>query len=167
VAERIQKFLSHVSPYVTLKANTADVLTPIVEFKCPRGLSWVIPGRFPLILKLQKTDGSEIKGVSEIYWGLTTPSDPRRIYHVGAHNFYQPWADLSLDKQRDIDYEAALMIDLGIPFLPLQEEEAMFVQLYSADTIDTTKVIIYVPYFERAPSEIAEELGVRAELVKV
>lgn len=165
--EKAQKFLTHADSFVTLTANTASVLTPILTAEVPRGLAWVIPGKFPLILKLQKSDGSEIGITSEFYFFIKIPSEGRIYFPVSSRFLYHPWADLSIAEQRDADYRDSLVIDLGVDFLPLVEEESLVIQLYSSDQIDTSKVRIYIPYFERAPAQIQDELAYRAEVLKL
>jgi hypothetical protein len=167
MAERVQKYLSHVDDAVTLSANTADVLSIIVSAQVPRGLAWVIPGKFPLILKLQASGGSEITITSKFYFGLMVPSEPDLVFNVGSKNYYHPWADLTIAQQRDADYQHALMVDFGIDFLALQEEEKLVIRLISPDVIDTSLIRFYIPYFERNPDEIDAELSYRAEWLKV
>jgi len=167
MAERVLKYITHADSFVELKANTVGTLTTIFEAKVPRGLAWVIPGKFPLVLKLQQSDGSEIGITSEFYFGIKVPSEGHLVFPVSSRFIYHPWADLDIKDQRDIDFRESLMIDLGVDFLPIVEEESLLIQLYAAEQIDKTKVRVYIPYFERVPSEITEELAYRAEVLKV
>jgi len=164
---KVLKLLTHADPQVTLSQNTANVLSPIITATVPRGLGWVIPGNFPLVLKLQKADGTEISPESKLYIGIKVPSEPDRIWPVGFRVLYYPWAELSLDKQFDADYRDAIKIDLAMDILPLTEDEQLIIMLQSPDQISTSKVRFYIPYWERASIEIGEELTYRASILRV
>ncbi len=164
---KILKMLTHADPQVTLATNTANVLTPIITAKVPRGLAWVFPGSFPWVLKLVKADGTDISPESKIYFAIRVPSEPDRLWPVGWRILYYPWASLTLEKQFDADYREAITADLGMDVLPLSEDEELVILLHSPDQIDTTKVRFYIPYWERTSIEINEELSYRASVLRV
>ena len=165
--EAIQKFITHTDDFVTITPNVANVPSVIFEATVPRSLAWVIPGQFPLILKLQQTGGAEIAITSELHFMIRIPSDRNILFPVSGRILYHPWADLSTAQQRNADYIDSLAVDLGVDFLPLIEEESLVIQLYSPNVIDPTLLRIYIPYFERTPNAILEELDYRAEVLRI
>ena len=163
----MQKLLTHADPWVTSTANIPNRLSEGVRILCPRGLAWVLPGQFKLILKLQQSGGAEMPIDTEIYFGLQIPSENKLVFPVGTRLVYHPWADLSLSQQRDKDFDASLTCDLGMDFLPVQEEEALLIQLFSSQVIDTALVRFQIPYFEENIAGVSEELSYRAEVLRI
>lgn len=164
---KVLKMLTHADPQVTITANTPNVLSTIVQAEVPRGLGWVIPGTFPLVMKLRKSDGTDIHPESKIYVGLWVPSEPDRIWPVGYRTLYYPWHELSIDKQFDGDYRDAITFNLYMDILPLTEGERLIVQLISPDQIAPGQVRFYIPYWERTATEITEELAYRGSILLV
>lgn len=164
---RILKLLTHADPQVTKTANTANVLSPIITAKVPRGLAWVIPGSFPWVLKLQKADGTELHPETRIYFFIRVPSEPDRLWPVGWRTLYYPWAELTIDKQFDEDYRQAITLDLGMDILPLTEDEELIISLLSPDVVDPNKIRFYIPYWERSSIEVNDELMYRANTIRV
>ena len=165
--EAVQKFISHADEFVVIRPNVADVPSVIFEATVPRSLAWVIPGQFPLILKLQQADGTEIALTSELHFMVRIPSDKNVLFPVSGRIIYHPWADLTTAQQRNAEYIDSLVVDLGVDFLPLVEEESLIIQLTSPDVIDPARLRIYIPYFEQVPNAIPEELEYRAEVLKI
>lgn len=164
---KILKVLTHADPQVALSANTPNVLSPIVTATVPRGLAWVFPGSFPWVLKLVKSDGTDIDPESRIYFAIRVPAEPDRLWPVGYRILYYPWKELTLAQQMDSDYRDAITVSLGMDILPLAEDEQLVILLHSPDTIDTTKIRFHIPYFERGSTEISPELGYRASVLRV
>ena len=164
---KIAKVLTHADPQVTLTANTPNVLSTIITAEVPRGLGWVIPGAFPMVMKLRKADGTDIHPESRIYVGIWVPSEPDRIWPVGHRILYYPWAELSFDRQFDADYRDSIMFNLGVDILPLTESERLIIQIVSPDVVDPAKTVFYIPYWERTATEILDELAYRAGAILV
>ena len=165
--ERVQKYITHADDFVKPTPNIANQLSVIFEAKVPRSLAWVIPGKFPMILKLQQAGGAEIDITSELYFHIRIPSVGRLLFPISPRIIYHPWVDLTTAQQRDADYRDSLVVNLGLEFLPLVEEESLVIQLYSPNVIDPSLLRIYIPYFERTPNEVTEELSYRAEILRL
>ncbi|MEM2125502.1 MAG: hypothetical protein QXQ53_03800 [Candidatus Methanosuratincola sp.] len=164
---KVLKQLTHADPQVTLSANTPNVPSTIIRARVPRGLAWIFPGAFPWILKLVTSTGADIDPESKIYFYIRVPSEPDRLWPVGHRILYYPWADLDLAKQFDSDYRDAITVNLNLDILPLVEDEELIVQLISPDTIDTSRIRFYIPYWERTSTEVASELAYRASILRV
>jgi hypothetical protein len=161
------KWLSHATTGVTLVATSSGVLGDYAYYTVPKGVGIVIPGQFVLILEL-KVSGTKIAGTSELYFGFRVPTEPRRTVPLGGAHPYQPWYDLTIAQQRDMDNQAALIIDLGIPFLPLVQDEVFALQVYqTSGTLTTSQTIFYIPYQERGVTELTHELALRKQWVGV
>ena len=165
--ETIQKYITHTDDFVKPNPNVANVPSAIFEATVPRSLAWIIPGEFPLILKLQQADGSEIAITSELHFLVRIPSDKNILFPVSGRIIYHPWADLTTAQQRNAEFIDSLVIDLGVDFLPLIEEESLIIQLTSPNVIDPARLRIYIPYFEQTPDAIAEELAYREEVLRI
>ena len=163
------KWLNQSSTGITLVATAAGDTGDFAYYTVPKGVGIVVPGQFVLILELKDSGGNELPGTSELYFGIRVPTDPRRTVPLGGAHPYQPWADLTLAEQRDTDNQAALIIDLGIPFLPLVQDEIFALQVYNASSnaVATGSTIFYVPYQERGVTELVRELGLRKQWIGV
>ena len=150
---------------VTLKNTTANDLTHVFEWQIPRGRAAVIPGQFLPIWKFLDSTGAELPDLTEIYFGIMVPSDPRRTYPIGSRIIYRPWAELSVAQMMDERYKAALKVDMQLPYLALGPQDVFVIMLYSTAACDAattnSHIIIDIPYFERKPEDIKAELDVR------
>jgi hypothetical protein len=166
MANRVLNHLTQVTNGVSLHDTSAGSLTPVVQFTVPRGTAVVIPAEFVPLLELIESGGAEMSGNTEIYFGIKTPDDLRRIRWLGGKYMYRAWADLTLAQQQSDEYRRACMIDLGVPFLPLTAEEVLVIALYHAtESCDAgsnaAHITFSLPYFERTPTSISVELGER------
>jgi len=141
-----------------MTANTASVLTTLMEWLVPKGLGAVIPGRFKLLLKLLSDSTTELPDVAEIYFGFKIPTDARRVQPIGSMILYEPFASLTTAQQQDKDFEASVIVDLGHEILPLREDETLVIQVYSTVAANVTYCEFYIPYAERTPEELVKEL---------
>jgi len=155
------KMFSIASPGVTAADGTASKLSEIYKIKIQKGLGVVIPGRFRLVMKLLSAVSTELPDAAEIYFGFQTPDDPRRVQPIGSMILYQPFGDLTTAQQRDRDFEASVMVDLGHEILPLIEDETLVIQVYSTAVVDETYGEFLIPYAERTPEELVAELAYR------
>jgi len=167
VAQGTQKLLTNSDTWVSIIPNTANQLTQIVRITCPRGLAWVIPGEFPLRLKMQATGGAELPISSEFYFGVRVPFEGQLIYPVGSRNLYHAWHDLSMRDQRDEDFSTAVLVDLGVDFLPIAEEEQLIISLFSSVVLAPALLRFQIPYFERSIADIGAELEYRRDALRL
>lgn len=150
---------------VSLSDTTANQLTTVFKWTLPRGRAAVIPGTFLPIWEFKQSSGAEIDPLSEIYFGIMIPSDPRRVYHLGSKIIYRAWYDLTVAQMQNELYQDALKVDLGLPYLALSPQDSFVIMLYSPSVCDagsnSSHITISIPYFERKPGTISTELDVR------
>jgi len=166
MAEKVLNKITQVTQGITLTDTTAAIVSEVARLTVPRGTALVIPPRFPPIFEFLQAAGTEMSGLTEIYFGIITPADQRRIVWLGSKYMYRAWADLTVAQQQSDEFQRACMMDLGIPYLPLGPEEAFVICLYHATQIcdpatDATHITFSIPYFERSPSTIMTELAER------
>ena len=163
------KWLNQASTGITLVSTAAGDTGDYAYYTVPKGVGIVVPGTFVLILELKDTGGNELPGTSELYFGIRVPTEPRRTIPLGGAHPYQPWYDLTIAEQRDSDNQAALYVNLGIPFLPLVQDEIFALQVYNASSnaVATASTIFYIPYQERPVAELVNELGLRKSWIGV
>ena len=147
---------------VTGTNGTADVLSNVFEWLVPKGLGVAIPGRFKFLLKLLSAPATELPDVAEVYFGYKTPSDTRRTVPIGSMILYEPFASLSTAEQQDVDFQASVLVDLGHDFLVLREDERLVIQVFSTVAVSVANSEFYLPYAERDPHELMQELRWRA-----
>jgi len=166
MSERALNQITQVTQGITLRDTTAGLVSEVARLTIPRGTAVVIPRVFPPIFEFKQASGVEMSGLTEIYLGIVTPSDQRRIKWLGSKYMYRAWADLGIDQQQSDEFERACTMDLDIAYLPLGPEEAFVVCLFHATEIcdpatDATHITFSIPYFERSPSSIMAELAER------
>jgi len=157
------KWLNQTSTGVTLVATPAGEVGDYAYFTVPKGVGMVFRGSFALILHLEAPSGTELDPTSELYFGIRVPTEPRRTFPLGGAHPYQPWYDLTIAQQRNRDNQAALIVNLGIPILPLVQDEIFALQVYNASgsAISTADTVFYIPYQERGVDEIKREIAMR------
>ncbi len=158
---------------VSLSDTQASPAQPSVVFtwQIQRGRAAVIPGEFKPIWKFKDSSGNELPDLTEIYFGIIVPSDVRRVKHFGSRIIYRPWKQLSVSEMYDTRFQAALRVDLGLPYLALGPQDKFVIMLYSSTVCDAgtngSHITIDIPYFERKPGEIGAELDVRQQALGV
>lgn len=163
------KWLNQASPGMTLVATAAGTLGDFASYAVPKGTGIVIPGQFVLILQLRDTAPAQLPVTAELYFGIRVPTEPRRTFPLGGSHPYAPWNALSLAAQRDTDNQASLIVNLGVDFLPLIQDEVLALQVYntSSAAVSTAQTIFYVPYQERGVAELSREIALRKSWIGV
>lgn len=162
----VQKVLKQTdTDIVTLTANTANLLTPIIKVTCPRGLGMVFPGKFPLVMKLKSAVPAELPDDTKIYFGIKKPGQTDFIKWFTARTLYEPWGNLTVTQQRNADYQGSIIMDTQIPFIPIVEEEELYIGVLSTVVSATAQTTFSIPYVERGASEITEELALRMQWI--
>lgn len=156
--------LTQSSTGVTLSSPTANIIDDYAYYEVPKGIGVIIPGRFVFILKLQKSDGSDISVTSKLYFGFRTPTQPDRTIPCPNWYFYRPWSNLSISNQRDVDNQAAITVDLGIPQLALVEDEYFYLEVNTSDTIATANTVFEIPYVEQPANAVRPMLVLRRQV---
>lgn len=94
---------------VTKKANIPDCgnATAVMEYECKAGEQLEIPKLMQVVMKLYKAGGIELNRKTKIYWAIKTPAEDvwTKITDVERYN---AWKDLTLDKQRNTDFNGTL-----------------------------------------------------------
>lgn len=144
---------------VTLVDGVEGRLSSIIDIKIKKGLGVFIPGTFPLTLKLSEA----VHENSEIFWGYSTPADPRRIVGIGNSLLYQPFKDLTIPQQQHRDWREIIMADMGLrPGLGLIEDETFHVQIFTPTGVAASADTMFqIPYYERRPADLVAELELR------
>lgn len=150
---------------VTETDGTAAVLSNIWVVQIQKGLGVVIPGSFRFIFKCLDAAATEMPATTEIYFGYMTPDDTRRVQPIGSMMLYQPWRDLTTAQQQDEDYARVITVNFGgIGLLPLIEDESFVLQAYGpTGTVDASESEFYLPYAERSPEDLVNELKLRRQ----
>jgi len=172
MAEKVLNHITTVTSGITLTDTTAALVSEVARLTVPRGTALVIPPQFAPIFEFLQAGGAEMSGLTEIYFGIVTPADQRRIKWLGSKYMYRAWADLSVAQQQSNEFERACMMNLGVPYLPLGPEEAFVISLYHGTqtcdpATDATHITFSIPYFERSPSSIMAELAERMAFLGV
>ena len=160
----INKKLNMSADGISTADGTANVISNIVEITVPKGLGYVIPGRFKLILKLMDdASGNEMPDDTWFAFGYKK-AGMKRVIPIGDVIYYRPWADLSTDQQDDDDHARAVTVDLGKPFLPLREDEVFVIQAFHATgTVDISECEFEIPYAEGDAGDLDNEIKLREQ----
>lgn len=163
------KYLTKNTDGVTVSDTTgADTPETWFEFEVPRGIACVFQGVMDLVLKLKDSSGNDLPNEALIYVGVKTPDDPDRVKPIGVGIPYEPWGNLSVTQQQDADFRDRCRIDLGIPYLAVNEEETLVFQVKSSTAVEADNVQIRLPYKELSPSDpvFQRALAYRKSLLK-
>jgi len=136
-------------PYVTTMNNVANADSPIVILTIPAGRVYRIQDGTPLVLKLVKSDGTEISRASEVYlaWQAPVGKDIRQAGRVMNYGIFRR---ISLADQENINTQARRLIEFDDEEIAraqrgeeslitgLTSDYKIMLMLKSADTIDVT-----------------------------
>ena len=146
----LNKNTDGVTVFATTGANTPETW---FEFTVPRGIACVFQGIMDLVLKLRDSAGNELPNEALIYVGIKTPDDPDRVKPIGVGVPYEPWGNLSITQQQDADFRDRCRIDLGVPYIAVNEEETLVFQVKSNVGVTPANVQFRIPYKELSPGD--------------
>ena len=118
-------------------SNTPNVNSPGLIVTPPNNVFLAVPRFLLPVIKLFKSDGSQVSADTRIFVGKRRPGDMVPTFAPGAFE-YLPFFDLTTAQQRDGDNKGNLNPDLGKGIL-LREQEDMLIQFEGPDPIDWTK----------------------------
>lgn len=148
---------------ISTSDQAAGVITNIVEITVPKGLGYVIPGQFQLVLKLLDSAGTEMADATWFAFAFKK-AGMKRAVPIGDVITYRPWADLTTAEQDDQDHARAVRVDLGKPFLALREDEILVIQAYHASgTVDISECEFEIPYGEGDAGDLDNEIALRTQ----
>ena len=133
--------------YVNKLTNTPNVFTPVMVFTVPPAVEVIFPKTQPIVMKLYKSDGSEIDEKSKLYFAYKKPFSDHYI-KLTETKMYREFANLDLRDQRNRDsmirlemYDKikAVLATRGKAALKFTQDTEIALLLNSPDTVDWTK----------------------------
>jgi len=97
--------------YVATASNIANADTPIATLTIPAGRYYRLEAETPLIMKLYKSNGTQIARNSKIYLAWQASIGETK-YQVGRTITYGVFSDLTIDQQYDINTQQKRMIEI-------------------------------------------------------
>jgi hypothetical protein len=151
-----KSFLTQSSTGVTLYDTVGSARgEPVFKWVVPKGRGGLLKGQFYMKLQLFDSVGVHMANSSLlrfVYYGV---EDLIWSYPLGNPQPYQPWGTVSLEKQDDDRYKAALVVDLGGVTLPLIEDEILALEIQHASaTLDKTYTLFSIEYYETRPEDL-------------
>jgi len=96
--------------YVTTQANIANADSPIAILTVPAGRVYRLQDGTPLVLKLVKSDGTEISRSSEVYIAWQSPVG-KNLHQAGRTMNYGIFRRISISDQENINTQARRLIE--------------------------------------------------------
>lgn len=129
--------LHHAHEYVARVANTANVRSRVLTVTPPNGVFLTFDRLFRPVIKLMKSNGSQIDPNTRVFLGKKRPGDESPTYLPGSFTL-QSFHDLTTAEQRNAKNRETLTQDLGAG-IALREQEELVIEVLGPDVIDWTK----------------------------
>jgi hypothetical protein len=147
----MSKSISYLSDEVTLKTNTQDALTPILElspetgnlFRIKNHVSIGSSSGLALIMDLNDSNGNDLPTDAKVILRVERPQDDAPQAVSVAEYHISPWNQLTTKQQRDTEFIDQVKINLKSQNVNVRDKDTLTIDVETTEQIDWSQSELY------------------------